>query len=112
MAPTATPNSPASQETIEVLILRGYVPKNAEVLTMGRVPTRQISPGHFEYKEVPATLQKLPKGQVAVLPAAEAKELMKRGSAVRPDEATESQLIMAGLKEPPKPIDDEIEDAA
>jgi hypothetical protein len=100
---------PAKKDTMPVLMLRGgYVPTNANVLSFGNVPTRQTGPGQFEYESVPATLEKLVKGEVVDLDTEEAKTLIKRGIACRPDEATDAQLIKAGLKLAPKfEVDDD-----
>lgn len=86
-----SPGKPA--ETIQVLMLKGYVPKAPEVLSTE--------------DDKPQTLLKHKKGETVELPAAEAKALMKIGGAVRPDEATEAHLIQAGLMAPPEPEDDE-----
>jgi hypothetical protein len=99
---------PAKKDTMPVLMLRGYVPTNANVLSFGNVPTRQTGPGQFEYKSVPATLEKLVKGEVVDIDTEEAKTLIKRGIACRPDEATDAQLIKAGLKLAPQfEVDDD-----
>ena len=83
-----------STETIKLLLLRGYVPKEAVAVT-------------FEPNGKPASLEKYSKGQVVLLPKEEGIALIRRGSAVRPDEASDNQLIQAGLKQPPEPDDED-----
>lgn len=80
-------------ETIEVMMLRGYVPFGAEA-------------DSFEPNGKPASLKKEKKGTVVELPADEAKNLIRKGIAVRPDEATDNHLIQAGLKAAPVPDED------
>lgn len=85
---------PPKVETINVLMLRGYVPKDAQVLS-------------FNPDKTPATLEKHKKGTVVDMPADEARALIRRGGAVRADEATDNHLIQAGLKEPPETKEDD-----
>jgi hypothetical protein len=79
-------------------------------LSFGQDVRKQVAPGQFEYTAVPATLKKLPQGKLATLPEAEAKALIRRGIATRPEEATDQQLIMAGLKAPAVEEDDSGDD--
>lgn len=88
-------------KTTQVLLLRGYVSVDATVISHGLVPGRKISGGEFEYEEVPATLAKLNKGDIVDLPEKEAAALIRADKACRPDEATDTQLIRAGLKAAP-----------
>ena len=89
------PKAEGDKQTIDVLMLRGYVPKDAQVLSTDAATGKD------------ATLLKVTKGQIVELPATEAKDLMRRGIAVRPDEATDNHLIQAGLKAPPQIDEDE-----
>jgi hypothetical protein len=92
-----------------VLMLRGYVPTNATVLSFRQCADQgRPVPASSNMKSVPATLEKLVKGEVVDIDTEEAKTLIKRGIACRPDEATDAQLIKAGLKLAPQfEVDDD-----
>lgn len=85
---------PKGEETIKLMMLRGYVPKKPEAVT-------------FEPNGKPATFLKHRKGEIVELPLDEGRALIRAGSAVRPDEASDNQLIQAGLKQAPRPDDED-----
>ncbi len=89
---------PKPPETMEVLLLKGYTPVNAEVVSYGQIPGRRIGNGGFEYEQVPGTLAKHPKGADVELPIEEAEDVIRKGIACIKRHANPSQLIQAGLR--------------
>lgn len=85
------------ERMVSVLLLKGYTPRNANVISTGGIPIRSIGQGQYEYETVPATLEKLPKGEEVELPAKEADFLIRKGVACIKDHATDGQLRQAGL---------------
>lgn len=85
----------ADAKPLRLLMLRGYVPENPVVLSKD------------EQTGEDSTLEKARRGTIHSFPEDEGKALIRRGIAVRPDEATDNHLIQAGLKAPPEREDDE-----
>lgn len=95
-ARAAAPKAPKpAGKTMKLLMLRGYVPQNAHVLSVDEQTGKD------------STLAKAVKGTIHEFSEEEGKALIRRGIAVRPDEATDNNLIQAGLKSPPQREDDE-----